>query len=127
MHSQTEYMRHERHGWPNHNEQAMQVDLVGHAWFISTDHLKYLWYEKPFTWETGEDIHFSAVAQIHGGIPTIVPPHPANDLAMHSSLYGYQLGVDNKTVSVNGQQEFFSLRDGCVQHYVNRGWNLYEF
>ena len=123
-HSDTSYMDHTRFGWPNPNEQSIVVDLVGHAWFINTDHLKYIWSEKPATWETGEDIHFSALAQIYGNLKTIVPPHPSNDRSMHSSLHGYELGVDNKTVSVTGHNEFFSLRDHCVQHYVSRGWKL---
>ena len=122
--SDTEYMNHQRFGWPNPNEEAVVVDLVGHAWFINTDHLKYIWSEKPCTWETGEDIHFSALAQIYGDIPTIVPPHPIHDRDMSSSLFGYELGVDNKTVSVVGQSDFFSLRDKCVQHYTSRGWKL---
>ena len=124
LHSPTKYMQHTRFGWPNPNEQPIVVDLVGHAWFIDTDHLKYIWSEKPYTWETGEDIHFSALAQIYGNIPTIVPPHPADDLSMYSSLFGYELGVDSKTVSVTGQGDFFSLRDKCIQHYISRGWQL---
>ena len=126
LHSDTVYMHHTRFGLPNPNEEPVVVDLVGHAWFINTDHLKYIWSEKPYTWETGEDIHFSALAQIYGNIKTIVPPHPIGDREMHSSLLGYELGVDNKTVSVTEQGSFFSLRDGCVQHYVSRGWKLVD-
>ena len=126
LHSDTVYMHHTRFGGPNPNEEPVVVDLVGHAWFINTDHLKYIWSEKPYTWETGEDIHFSALAQIYGNIKTIVPPHPIGDREMHSSLLGYELGVDNKTVSVTEQGSFFSLRDGCVRHYVSRGWKLVD-
>ena len=64
------------------------------------------------------------MAKIHGGIPTYVPPHPPLERELSSSLYGYELGVDDKTESVTKQQEFFSLRDKCIQHYVQKGWNL---
>jgi hypothetical protein len=124
LNSKENYMDHERFGWPSHNEEITDVDLVGHAWFIHKAHLKYIWEEEPYTWETGEDIHLSAMAQLYGAIPTIVPPHPALEKEKSSSLYGYELGVDDKTESVTGQQQFFSLRDKCVQHYVSRGWRF---
>jgi len=118
------YMHHERSGWPSHNEETVEVDLVGHAWFINKDHLKYVWMEKPYTWDTGEDIHLSAMAQKYGNLKTYVPPHPPLETSKSSSLYGYELGVDEKTHSVINQQEFFSLRDRCIQHYINNGWSL---
>jgi hypothetical protein len=118
------YMDHERFGWPSHNEDTTEVDLVGHAWFINKDHLKYIWMEKPYTWDTGEDIHLSAMAQKYGNLKTYVPPHPPLETSKSSSLYGYELGVDEKTHSVINQQEFFSLRDRCIQHYTNNGWSL---
>ena len=111
-------------GWDNPRPEITEVDLVGHAWFINKDHLKYIWEEEPHTWETGEDIHLSAMAKIHGGIPTYVPPHPPLERELSSSLYGYELGVDDKTESVTKQQEFFSLRDKCIQHYIERGWKF---
>jgi len=116
------YMDHERFGWPSHNEETVRVDLVGHAWFINRDDLKYIWMERPFTWETGEDIHLSAMAQKYGNINTYVPPHPPLDREKSSSLFGYELGVDDKTPSVIDQQQFFSLRDRCIQHYIKDGW-----
>ena len=124
LNSEEFYMDHERFGWPSHNEDMTEVDLVGHAWFVNKSHLKLVWEEEPYTWETGEDIHLSAMAQLYGAIPTIVPPHPPLEKEMSSSLYGYELGVDDKTTSVTNQQEFFSLRDEYIQHYVKRGWKL---
>ena len=124
LNSKEYYMDHERFGWPSHNEEAKEVDLVGHAWFINKSHLKFVWEEEPYTWETGEDIHLSAMAQLYGAIPTVVPPHPPLEREKSSSLYGYELGVDDKTTSVTNQQEFFTLRDQCIQHYISRGWRL---
>ena len=118
------YMDHDRFGWPSHNEETVEVDLVGHAWFISKDDLKYIWMEKPFTWDTGEDIHLSAMAQKYGNVKTYVPPHPPLEREKSSSLFGYELGVDNKTHSVINQQEFFSMRDKCIQHHISNGWSL---
>ena len=72
--------------------------LFEKEWFFEKEWLKYLWMEKPFTWENGEDIQFSYMAQKYGGIMTYCPPHPESDIDMHSSLYGYEMGVDKKAV-----------------------------
>ena len=125
LQSKENYMDHVRFGWPSCNEETMEVDLVGHAWFVNRDDLKYAWMERPYTWDTGEDIHFSAMAQKYGKIKTYVPPHPALERAKSSSLFGYELGVDDKTESVTNHNLFFSLRDRCIQHYTQNGWSLF--
>lgn len=122
--SDTEYMNHTRFGWTNPNDKPVAVDLVGHTWFINTNHLKYIWDEKPYTWDTGEDIHLSALAQIYGDISTVVPPHPINNRDLHSSLLGRELGVDDKAGSNIDTADNFSLRSKCIQHYISRGWKL---
>lgn len=124
QHNDTEYMSHTRYGWPNPNEEIKQVDLVGHAWFVNKRDLQYIWREEPVTYETAEDMHLSYTCQKFGGIDTYVPPHPKSDREMHSSLFGYELGVDHTTPSVTDHSNFFSLRDHCLQQYVNRGWQL---
>ena len=32
-----------------------------------------MWLDRPATWDNGEDIHFCAACQIHGGIKSYVP------------------------------------------------------
>lgn len=118
------YMNHSRFGWPSNNEQITQVDLVGHAWFVKKEYLGLVWAEEPATYETAEDMHLSYICQKYGGIKTYVPPHPANDKSMSSSLYGYELGIDSTTDSVINHENFFSLRDKCLREYVSRGWKL---
>lgn len=70
------------------------VDLVGHAWFMKRDTLKYLWQEDPISWENGEDIQLSAFAYLHGGIETAVPPHPEDKEHLWGSIKGYEKGND---------------------------------
>lgn len=120
----TEYMNHSRVGWPSNNTDTKKVDLIGHAWFTARKHLKYLWYEDPVTMETAEDMHLCYTFQKYGSIQAIVPPHPVENKALHSSLFGYELGIDHTTPSVNSQSNFFSLRDYCLQEYCKRGWKL---
>lgn len=119
------YVEHERCGWPTLNKHITEVDLVGHAWFFKRDWLKYLWQEKPPTWDNGEDIQFSFMAKTHGNIPTYCPPHPPDDRSLHGSVLGNELGIDDKATSTNSAvsyNQFFSERDMCVQESLKGGW-----
>ena len=119
------YVNHDRCGWPTQNREVTEVDLVGHSWFFKREWLRYLWQEKPVTWENGEDIQFGFMAKVHGGIPTYCPSHPPEDREMHGSILGNELGIDNKATSTNSSvshQQFFSERDRCVQEGLKAGW-----
>ena len=119
------YINHDRCGWPTQNANTTPVDLVGHAWFFKRKWLRYLWQEKPVTWDNGEDIQFAFMAKIYGGIPTYCPPHPPSDRELHGSILGNELGIDNKATSTNSaitHQQFFSERDLCIQEGLKYGW-----
>jgi hypothetical protein len=119
------YYGHRRVGWSAPNAEVEQVDLVGHAWFFKSEWLQYFWREKPYTWENGEDIHFSYTAQKYGGIKTYVPPHPMDDKDMFSSLKGMEYGVDDVATSATRNHEvFYRQRNACVKHAVDNGWKL---
>jgi hypothetical protein len=110
-------------GWTTQNEEVIEVDLGGHAWFFESDWLKYLWMEEPFTLENGEDIQFSYCAQKYGNIRTYCPPHPKNDITMFSSLNGYEMGVDNVASSNNRKHaQFYAQRNACVKNATLKGW-----
>ena len=120
-----QYINHDRCGWPTQNKVTTEVDLVGHAWFFKREWLKYLWQEKPVTWDNGEDIQFGFMAKVHGGIPTYCPPHPPEDRDLHGSILGNELGIDDKATSTNSSvshQQFFGERDRCVQEGIKKGW-----
>ena len=119
------YAQHDRCGWPTQNRETTEVDLVGHGWFFKRRWLKYLWQEKPTTWNNGEDIQFGFMAKIHGGIPTYCPPHPPENKELHGSILGNELGIDSKATSNNhavSHEQFFTERDICVQTGLRKGW-----
>lgn len=119
------YVNHDRCGWPTQNEETTEVDLVGHAWFFRREWLRYLWQEKPTTWDNGEDIQFAFMAKIYGNIKTYCPPHPSSDKSLHGSILGNELGIDDKATSTNSSvshKQFFSERDFCVQTGIKKGW-----
>ena len=110
-------------GWSSkHYNVTTRVDLVGHAWFFRQEWTKYLWYEKPFDWNNGEDIMFSYLAQKYGGINTFVPPHPENNKNLWSSDYntGFELGNDENASFKLGNHYF--ERDKICEYCINNGW-----
>lgn len=119
------YVQHDRCGWPTHNTETTEVDLVGHGWFFKREWLRYLWQEKPTTWDNGEDIQFAFMSKIHGNISTYCPPHPQEDRELHGSILGNELGIDVKATSTNQEishQQFFNERDVCVRTGLKKGW-----
>jgi len=121
----SQYMHHHRMGWPTENERTVEVDLVGHAWFMKRAHLSYMWYETPISLDNGEDIQLSFLAQKYGNVKTYCPPHPAMYPEMWSSLKAEKYGTDNKASS-NGSIMPFNLfcyqRDAVVKHALRNGW-----
>lgn len=117
------YRDHDRYGWSSKNPNTVEVDLVGHAWFFKQEWLKYLWMEKPFMWDNGEDIQFSYCCQKYGNIRTYCPPHPPEHLQLFSSLKGYKYGVDEKASSnARNHSVFYQQRDACVLNAIENGW-----
>ena len=118
-----QYVGHSRYGWSSKNVDTVEVDLVGHAWFFRQEWVKYLWMEKPYTWDNGEDIQFSYCCQKYGNIKTYCPPHPPEEIAKFSSLKGYNYGVDEKASShVRNHQLFYKQRNDCVSNAIQNGW-----
>lgn len=116
------YEGHYRFGWPRPSEIAMEVDLIGHAWFFKREWLRYMWDLKPHSWENGEDIHFAASAQILGGIPCYTPPHPFDSRNMWGSIHGDLLGSDNVASWKQSTGRHLAIRDAVVRENIKRGW-----
>lgn len=119
------YIPNQKIGWNNGgNQDVVKVDLVGHAWFMRKDYLRYLWYEEPVSWDNGEDMQLSYQAQKYGGINTYVPPHPVSDLSLWGSLpeLGEKYGDDENAGWRSGSH--LTVRNKVVSAQVERGWKL---
>ena len=113
------------HGWSRPSNHTVAVDFVGHAWFLRRDWLKAFWREDLATWDTAEDMHLSFAAQKHLGLETFCPPHPANDLSLHGSTRGRELGADGRSGGETlGANAFYKERERAFLEYVRRGWKL---
>lgn len=89
------YTPNQKVGWNGiHATGLVDVDLVGHAWFFKRSLLKHLWNRDPISWDTGEDMQFSAWAYMDAGVKTAVPPHPGHDRELWCSTKGMQYGND---------------------------------
>jgi hypothetical protein len=101
------------------NDNIEEVDLVGHAWFIKRDWLKYMWYEYPISWENGEDIQFSYLCQKYGGIKTFVPPHKKDDIESWGNIKSHYSADEFASYK---KQNHATLRDFIVGKAIENGW-----
>ncbi len=119
------YSGNTKYGWTsNHNNEVVEVDLVGHSWFMKKEYLKYLWYEDPVSWENGEDMQLSYLAQKYGNINTYVPPHPNKNKELWGSLPELGVSYGNDNNASWRKKTHNTLRDNIVKAQITRGWIL---
>jgi len=112
-------------GWNGHHyDHVAEVDLVGHAWVFRKAHLQYMWREAPASWENGEDIHFSYMALKHGGIKTLVPPHPESAPQRWSCRPDFGKRVGRHSTATHKAADHHSLRSAMVDQYRRDGWTI---
>lgn len=110
-------------GWNGvKSKEPIDVDLVGHAWFFKQEHAKFMWEEEPPSWDNGEDMFFSYVAQKHG-IPTYVPPHDPDNVELWSNnpAKDNKWGYDKNAHSLT-HNNHISLRNQIVGTLIDKGW-----
>ena len=117
--SETNYGWHRRQG----GDQDVEVDFVGHAWFFRTNYIKYMWMEKPYTFENAEDIHFCAMAKKYGNVKTYVPRHSQDKKDEWSTNrdLGYAVGA-NKAASYTNIENFKQVRTSVIETHQENGW-----
>jgi len=112
-------------GWNGHHDDTpTPVDLVGHAWFLKREYLRFMWAEPPVSWENGEDIHLSAMALKHGGLSTWVPPHPESAPEKWSCRPDFGKTVGRTRSATFKSAAHHSVRDEVVDHHRAHGWTL---
>lgn len=110
-------------GWNGeHADTAKRVDLVGHAWFFRQEWIKYLWYEKPQSWDNGEDIMFSFLAQKYGNINTFVPPHPEKNIKIWCTDYNTAATIGSDMNASWRIGNHYGVRSKICEYCINNGW-----
>ena len=110
-----------RVGWCNPNEKPVEVDIVGHSWFIERDWLRAYANEPRCGQPTcGEDYHLSVSAQKQLGLKTYAPAHPKDHKEWWGSIKGMELGTDQVALyRINGEND---KRIATHAAYVEGGW-----
>ena len=112
-------------GWHSPNSEIIQVDFVGHSWFLQTEWLKYMITMKkkyPYKY-VAEDMALS-FSCLKEGIKTYVPPHPYYDVQMWGSKpeYGMQFGISEVALSFNNHNLNFMKEALKAMH--EDGWKF---
>ena len=116
------YLPHKKVGWNGSKfDKVTEVSLVGHAWFYRQEFSKFMFEENPPTWNNGEDMFLSYIAQ-KNGFKTFVPPHPENNKNIWCNL-DFNTGRD-KNASHLSNPNHHSERDFVVDELIKRGWKL---
>jgi glycosyltransferase involved in cell wall biosynthesis len=119
------YSSKHKAGWNgNHFDTAIQVDLVGHTWFMNKQYVNYIWREEPVSWDNGEDIHLSYMALKHGSIKTFVPPHPENDQSLWSCRPDFGKIVGRLNVATYKTKDHKDTRSDIVNSHTKDGWQV---
>ncbi len=108
------------HGWHAPSDRAVEVDLVGHAWFLRAGWVRHLFAAPPVVGTNGEDIELAARAWRLGGVRCYCPPHPQGDRAAWGSARGDELGGDEAAAS--RRPGHLDERDRVVRAEVAAGW-----
>jgi hypothetical protein len=119
------YSNNRKTGWSGTNNVIpVEVDLVGHSWFMKKEYLRYMWYEEPISWDNGEDIQLSYLTQKYGGINTYVPPHPQNNMEIWGSLPNIGISYGNDANASWRTSDHSDIRNRIVSEQIKRGWKL---
>jgi hypothetical protein len=115
------YGQRTMYGWQRPSDSSVEVDLVGQAWFLRTEWVRYLFAERAVTLTNGEDIELSARALRLGDIRSYCPPHPPGDQRHWGSTRGIELGVDQVASSI-ARPNHLAEREQIVAAEIAAGW-----
>lgn len=106
-----------------HNERLVEVDLVGHSWFMKKEFVRYMFSEEPYSWNNAEDIQLAAIAKSKGKVGSFVPPHPVGQEELWGCLPQYN-GLGNDWVATSVRSNHYELRSQAVEFYKEKGWEV---
>ncbi len=102
----------------NYCKEDTLVDFGCNSWFLKAEWIKYIWMIHPYTFETGEDIHLSAVLKTELNVKTIVPQQV--DSLINGNLKRYYGSDDHASWTKPG---FLEKRAEILSYHIkSRGW-----
>ena len=113
-------------GWLRPCTRRIEVDFVGHSWFIKREYLDYMFdgTEKYQQFKrAAEDMCLSFKCQQHG-IKTFIPPHPYYDNAFWGSQVKTGLQYGNASTAISQSSEGCINMRKALSMYVEDGWHF---
>ncbi|GLJ49278.1 hypothetical protein SUGI_1041310 [Cryptomeria japonica] len=100
-------------------ERVIEVDFLSSGWFISTQLVKTLFIENPYTFATGEDLHLSYQLQKYrGGGSFVLPVDPKDKDTWADSEH--RLAYVSETTVIF--KDVIEVRDKQWWQYISRGY-----
>ncbi len=116
-----------RTGWPTPLNRPIEVDFVGHSWFMPIKALKAISYEsEAFQRDhkyVGEDAYLSYINRKLYDMPTVIPPHHKYMNDTWGSI-SREYGVEDFAVSMS-EGSLMNMRQMIGELY-GQGWEILE-
>jgi hypothetical protein len=101
--------------------KGLKVDFVGHLWCFKKDWLYYMFGTKPYTYDTGEDMHFCFSAKKNGNIDSYVGEQL--HVSMRCDLSNNKYAADQFASFRTTKKE---LRMAVEQYWLDKGLKFIE-
>lgn len=118
------YKDYFRVGWASPFSKLMEVDFVGHSWFLRKEYLQYMFEETEAFQKhkyVGEDICLSVQAAKHG-ILTFVPPHPFNNKDLWGGDPEWSNYFGMSTVAISSSKDNYQKMQQIICDFESDGW-----
>lgn len=119
------YSGYKRWGWDSPSDKTMEVDFIGHSWFLEKDWLGSMWINssKFYAYKyVAEDAFLSYSLKKWLKIRSFVPPHPAGEFDLYGSIPDLALEYGqnpNEAISMN--PEYLQKMNKAVSLLVDYG------
>ena len=113
-----------RIGWKVPNQYVAEVDFVGHAWFLKTEWLSFMFdgTENIRRYKyVGEDMCLSAKCLEHG-IHTYVPEHLYTNTQLWGSIPKYGKTFGNSSTAISSDSKNYMFMNNVLKILRNEGW-----
>lgn len=117
---------YKRVGWPRPFSKTVEVDFVGHSWFLKKNYLDYMFDDTEKYQEykyVGEDMCLSFMCKKHG-ISTFVPPHPHDNEELWGSIPTYALKYGNASTALYLNDNNSNRMNDILKEFNKEGWDL---
>lgn len=100
-------------------KSTTKVDFVGHLWCFKKDWLYYMFSHKPYTLETGEDMHLCFSAKLSANIPSLVGEQVKKE--DECDITNNALASDAHSSYIISERDGHKFRREIQEYWVKKG------